>query len=127
MRVICALTKCGVCLLPTQTTMDDVVAELKAEVAESASGMEGAALAGLGLTEMLNKLKDDHAAAVRDLEEKLEASQNEFTKSQEELEDVSQQLEERNTMLTGVMEFLQKQQDDAAAAAGVNGCFDKTP
>ena len=104
-----------------EDTMNDVVKGLKEEVMTATGNMEGAAMAGLGLQEMIAKLHADHDAAVTAVEEALAAAQTETEGVQVELADVSAQLEERNTMLTGVMDFMEQQQQGSEDAEGDEG------
>jgi chromosome segregation ATPase len=96
-----------------EETMERVVSDLKSEVMSATGNMEGAALAGLGLQEMLEKMRGDHTAAVEALEGSLGTVTEERDGLSVELADVIEKLEMRNAQLTKVMAFLQTQQADA--------------
>ena len=92
-----------------ETRMETALGQLKSELATSGSNLEASALAGLGLTEMLSTLKEEHAAAMAARDDSLAAATAERDRLAVELDDVQKQLDARNETLTEVMHFLQSQ------------------
>eukprot|EP00053_Salpingoeca_punica_P015896 m.147420 g.147420 ORF g.147420 m.147420 type:complete len:1599 (+) comp16828_c0_seq3:141-4937(+) len=124
-----------------QENLNNALQALKSQLAESHSNMESAALAGLGLTEMVDALRHEKERALRDLQQSIDAqlaakaqelaakdgelAALQAAKDQAEaslrasLQDVQHELDGRNQMLTGVMEYLQGL--EAAAGGAKSG------
>ena len=100
-----------------EVSMEGVMGDLKGQLADSKQGMEGAAIAGLGLTELLQKIKEDH-------EYELEELREDNDRCQEERDGAVAQFKERDKMLQQVMEHLQKQGAPAGGGDGGEGEYE---
>eukprot|EP00049_Salpingoeca_infusionum_P023087 m.10332 g.10332 ORF g.10332 m.10332 type:complete len:1658 (+) comp5548_c0_seq1:208-5181(+) len=89
--------------------MEEVVASVQAELAQSKGNLHDAAVAGLSLSDLVNQLKAD----------KLDAEQQQ-ERLQEQMEAIQAKLDEREALLTQVMEHLQQQ-------AGIQPGSDENP
>eukprot|EP00039_Didymoeca_costata_P006102 m.87509 g.87509 ORF g.87509 m.87509 type:complete len:1363 (-) comp13112_c0_seq1:1188-5276(-) len=91
--------------------LNAAITNMKEELLASSQKMEGAAVVGLGLTELIDTLKNEHAERVAELEKQAEDLGA-------ERDHALAQFEERNKMLTDVMEFLKKQNTSAGGDEG---------
>lgn len=99
--------------LQVESDMQVVLSGLKEQLAASNSDLEGAAMAGLSITEVMAQLRDDHAQELARLAEERGnlASERDFA---------VKNFEERNKMLTDVMKFMQT---SGGPSSGEDGGF----
>mmetsp|Transcript_18866 Transcript_18866/g.55956 ORF Transcript_18866/g.55956 Transcript_18866/m.55956 type:complete len:1838 (+) Transcript_18866:503-6016(+) len=107
----------------SENTMEDAIRQLKEDVMAAAGNMKMAGLAGLGLQDMIEKMRDDHATAIAELESNLSSTTEERDRLSAEVEDVGSRLEQREKMLLEIKAFLesQNQGEDEEQEVGDDG------